>query len=337
MVRVEYHADLKEVQCDPQLARLLNAQMQHLPFDRLAWWQGLNEHCSLIPLIAVARDGADIAVLPLQSSGGHLQAFSNWYNFTFRPITSKPEAAPQLLAAIARDLGRRVRRVTLSGLPSEDGSRDLVADAFRRGGWRVFSAPCDNNHILHVHKRSYAEYLADRPGPLRSTLKRKAGKVQIQIIACFDTEAWDAYEAIYQSSWKPSEGSPAFLRAFAEAEGAAGRLRLGIAFAEGRAVAAQFWTVDGGTAFIHKLAHLEDAKPISPGTSLSAAMFQHVIDRDGVTLVDFGTGDDAYKRDWMEDVRVRYRLDMLRPANPRNWPLLARRLLGRLAPATKRG
>jgi CelD/BcsL family acetyltransferase involved in cellulose biosynthesis len=68
-------------------------------------------------------------------------------------------------------------------------------------------------------------------------------------------------------------------------------------------VAAQFWTVDGGTAWIHKLAHLDSAKPLSAGTTLSAALFAHVIDRDRVTWVDFGTGDDPYKRDWMEQVR----------------------------------
>jgi hypothetical protein len=35
-------------------------------------------------------------------------------------------------------------------------------------------APCDVNHVLEVGGRSYAEYLAARPGPLRTTLKRKA-------------------------------------------------------------------------------------------------------------------------------------------------------------------
>jgi CelD/BcsL family acetyltransferase involved in cellulose biosynthesis len=56
-----------------------------------------------------------------------------------------------------------------------------------------------------------------------------------------------------------------------------------------------------------------------------------VIDRDRVEMVDFGTGDDPYKRDWMEQVRTRYRLELLRPGQARNWALIARAGLRRLA------
>src|SRR3546814_7983792 len=74
---------------------------------------------------------------------------------------------------------------------------------------------------------------------------------------------------------------------------------MGLARIEGAPVAAQYWTVEDGTAFIHKLAHVEDSLKASPGTLLSAALFRHVIAVDRVARVDFGTGNDAYKRDWM--------------------------------------
>lgn len=331
VIAIEYHADLKEVQSDARLAALLSPGMQHAPFDRLAWWQGLAEHCGLVPLLVVARDGDDAAVLPLQRVNGHLSGLANWYSFRLRPVSSPGSDAAGLLTALARDLGRHAARVTLSGLPQEDGSADLTEAAFRKAGWIALREACDSNHVLHVEGRSYDDYLAGRPGPLRTTLKRKTGKVDVRILSGFDADAWSDYEDIYGESWKPSEGSPDFLRGFAQAEGAAGRLRLGLAYAEGRAIAAQMWTVEGGVAFIHKLAHREEAKPLSPGTVLSAALFRHVIDEDKVDLVDFGTGNDGYKRDWMEDVRPRYRLDMLRPGAPQNWPFLARRALKRLA------
>src|SRR3546814_14885567 len=104
------------------------------------------------------------------------------------------------------------------------------------------------------------------------------------------------------ASWKPEEGHPALLRAFAEAEGAGGRLRMGIARIEGVPVAAQYWTVEDGTAFIHKLAHVEDSLKASPGTLLSAALFRHVIEIDGVKRVDFGPGNNAYKREDRQSV-----------------------------------
>ena len=183
----------------------------------------------------------------------------------------------------------------------------------------------------------FCRVLAGRPGALRTTLKRKAKKVEVEILDQFDPAAWAAYEAIYGESWKPEEGDPPLLRRFAEAEGAAGRMRLGIARANGEAVAAQFWTVEDGTAYIHKLAHRESAKPLSAGTTLSAALFEHVIDRDGVSLVDFGTGDDPYKRDWMELVRPRYRLDCAATRGSRATGRRSETHLRQLAQAWARG
>jgi CelD/BcsL family acetyltransferase involved in cellulose biosynthesis len=81
----------------------------------------------------------------------------------------------------------------------------------------------------------------------------------------------------------------------------AGSLRLGLAWLDGEAVAAQFWIVDKGIAYIHKLAHRESHRELSPGTILSEAMFRHVIDVDHVKEVDFGTGNEAYKADWMDE------------------------------------
>lgn len=336
MIAVEYHADLKEVQSDPLLGPLLGEAGARAPFDRIDWWRLLDTHCGLPPLLGVARDAGHAVVLPLRRGKGGLEALGNWYSFRVRPIVSPGADAVSLLSALARGLARRTGRITLSGLPDEDGSATLVERAFRRSGWSVFRDACDSNHHLPVAGRTYAEYLAGRPGKLRTTLKRKAGKVRVAIIDSFDAEAWAAYENIYRQSWKPEEGSPEFLRAFAEAEGAAGRLRFGMAFVGEEPVAAQFWTVEGETAFIHKLAHLETAREFSPGTVLTAALFEHVIDGDGVAEVDFGTGNDPYKRDWMEQVRPRHRLEMLR-RRPGNWPRIARLALRNLARAAKRG
>ena len=331
LVSVEYHDDLNIVQGDPALRALLCPDEAAAPFDRLAWWQALAEECGILPLIAVARDGDDRAVLALMRKGRRIEALANWYTFWVRPIVSPRANADHLLTAMARDLIGEAPRITLSPLPDEQQETSRLAAAFRKAGWLVFRAIIDTNHVLSVAGRNFAEYMEGRPGPLRTTLKRKGGKVTIRLETAFSQSAWQAYEQVYAQSWKPEEGSPAFLRRFAAEEGTAGRLRLGLAFAEGQPVAAQFWTVEGGTAFIHKLAHTEASKAISPGTTLSAALFEHVIDTDKVSLVDFGTGNDGYKRDWMEAQRPRYSLDMLRPGWPGNWPTIARHLLRRLA------
>ena len=205
-----------------------------------------------------------------------------------------------------------------------------MAGAFRKGWLGRLALSCDTNHILRVQSRNYTEYIADRPGRVRTTLKRKAKKVDVTLATEFSLEDWAAYEEVYADSWKPEEGDPAMLRRFAETESTAGRYRFGIARHEGEPVAAQFWTVDSGTAYIHKLAHRESAKPLSPGTTVTAALFAHVIDTDAVTTVDFGTGDDPYKRDWMEETRTRWRLTCLRPSSLRNWPPIAKAAMRKL-------
>jgi CelD/BcsL family acetyltransferase involved in cellulose biosynthesis len=332
---VEYHGDLNEVQGDPVLARLLDAPAAAAPFDRLAWWRGLAEECDVKPILAVAREGSSVAILPLRREGETLHELANWYSFRAAPIVYQNAGKRDLIAGIAADIARHYGRISLGKIGEEDAR--AIAAAFRAAGWFVTMTPCDVNHVLRVNGRSYAEYLAGRPGQVRTTLKRKASKVEVRLFDTFDDAAWDAYEAIYARSWKPEEGSPAFLRRFAREEGAAGRLRFALALAAGEPVAAQFWTVEANTAFIHKLAHSEEAKPLSPGTTLSAALFEWVIDRDRVTLVDFGTGDDGYKRDWMEEVRIRYRIELLRPLRPGNWVLIAKHGLRRLAVAAGRG
>ena len=300
------------------------------PFDRADWFALLAE-TGLVPLIAIASDADTTAALALTEDRGRITPLRNWYSFTWRELAPPGAAGDRLLAAIARQLKSRGHRVTLEPVPGEDGSAERLARAFRAAGWQVAVEPCDINHILPVRGRSFGEYWEGRPGQLRNTLKRKAKKVAVEVLTRFDPGVWADYEAIYAASWKPAEDQPAMLRAFAQGEGAAGRLRLGVARADGIAVAAQCWTVENSIAYIHKLAHLESHKPLSAGTTLSAALFQHVIDVDKVALVDFGTGDQGYKADWMEEVRPRFRLDCLDPARPRSWGPLAKRMLRRAA------
>nr|WP_283773481.1 GNAT family N-acetyltransferase [Altererythrobacter sp. KTW20L] len=294
------------------------------PFVRPSWF-ALLERAGQRPLLATVADERGAIALPLVEKAGRLDILSNWYAFTWSPLAT-PAPPTSLYVDLASQLGGHA--VTLSKLTEQDADR--LEGAFRKAGWHVARDVCDTNHYLPVAGRSYAEYLAARPGPLRTTLKRKAKKVEVRLSRQFDAADWSAYEHIYANSWKPEEGDPALLRAFAQQESEAGHYLFGMATAGGEPVAAQFWTVEQGTAYIHKLAHLESAQPLSPGTTLTAALMEQVIDRDHVAEVDFGTGNDGYKADWMEATRPRFRLTCLRPGNPRNWPALAKQALRKL-------
>ena len=266
MIEARYHDSVNVLQA---LSAKGTGSGTPAPFDRAEWF-ALLAGTGLVPLIAIASDADNAAALALTENGGRIAPLRNWYSFTWRELAPEGAAGDRLLEAIARQLKGRGYRVTLEPVPGEDGSADRLARAFRAAGWKVAVEPCDINHILPVKGRGFAEYWDSRPGQLRTTLKRKAAKVAVTIETAFNADSWAAYETIYASSWKPEEGNPEFLRWLAQREAEAGRLRMGIASIDGQAVAAQFWTVEDGTAFIHKLAHVEDSQKASPGTLLGS-------------------------------------------------------------------
>jgi hypothetical protein len=332
-VRV-YHAELAEAQAHPRLAALMVRGRAAGPFDRADWLALLAREClaPARPLLAVAEDDAEdngaILALPLLASPEGLSACSNWYSFWARPLTDAPHRAEALLVPLLRSLADH-GALDFAPLPLREAV--WMARALGQAGWICGVESAHGNRFVALKGQDFAGWWKTRPGTLRATVKRKGAKglVYSRIATRFDAADWAAYEAIYAASWKPTEASPAFLRAFAEAESEAGAYRLGLATMGGIPVAAQFWTVEGGTAFIHKLAHREDAREASPGTLLSAELFRHVIDVDRVAAVDFGTGDDRYKADWMDDVRQRWRVRAYRPGAVRHWTGLARLLVQR--------
>ena len=87
-------------------------------------------------------------------------------------------------------------------------------------------------------------------------------------------------------------------------------LRLAIAYLGAEPVATQFWIVADNTAYIYKLAYKEAYKSMGVGSLLTAKLMQYVIDVDKVTTVDYLTGDDAYKQDWMTQRRERWGIEV---------------------------
>lgn len=292
------------------------------PFDRPEWFDLLAAHGFAGRGRFDARGKADktTAWLPLRvEKPGHFSALANWYSFAIRPLYVGSDDRDIALFELFHNLRAKAARVSL--YPVRDDEQQALCFALRNAGWRVQATPAGDRHWLDLAGMDHDAWWASRPGALRSTVQRKAkkGVVDIQLLTGFDPGSWAAYEHIYAASWKPEEGHPALLRAFAESESTRGTFRMGLARIDGIPVAAQFWSVEDGTAFIHKLAHVEDSLKASPGTLLSAALFRHVIEVDGVQRVDFGTGNDAYKRDWMNRHEPLWRIEAFNPTRLAAW------------------
>ncbi|QLC21408.1 GNAT family N-acetyltransferase [Parasphingopyxis sp. CP4] len=324
-VNVKLFDSLADVAADAGDA--LDRANQPCLFQRFEWFAATAEHCSEghTPIIARARDGDAAAWLFLFKTGRrHAEALTSWYSLAYDIVRhGENDALTAELAASLADMA------SLSLGPIADPER--IERAFRSNGWKVYRSIATQKWELATPP-SFDDYWAARPGKLRSTVKRKGKKanLDIKIHRSFDDQAWQDYREIYAHSWKPEEGSWDFMKAFAEREGNAGTLRLGVAYQDGQAVAAQLWTVENGRATIHKLAYREDAKSFSPGSILGAAMFREIIEQDHPKIIDYGTGDQPYKADWMDGRQPLYTLTLYNPRRPEAWLPLAKQWISGL-------
>lgn len=316
-VEVKVYSDLDAVAADAGGA--LDRAAQASLFDRLDWFRLTLAHCPPpgTPLILRASDGGASAWLFLAGDRAAAAPLMSWYSLRARPIISgslSEFTRNELFRHIfVETRSRGITRISLGPMSMSTARATLSAAA--AAGWRGVVDDRPANWRIDTSDTSFAAYWASRPSRLRSTVERQLRRAnfEIEVHPRFDPAVWAAYEAVYARSWKPQEGSPAFLRRLAQAESAAGALRLGIARLNGEPVAAQYWLVENGVATIHKLAHVEEHAGLSPGTLLSAAMFRDAIDTDHVSRIDFGLGDEAYKADWMAERRLLARITLFDP------------------------
>ena len=270
------------------------------------------------------RDRADAALsllLPLRHTVGRfglrrLEGLANWYTSLYGVVGSPGATQPDRLRHLAQSLAAERPRWDVLDLHPLDPADPLfqpLLDALSAAGMATQRYFCFVNWYLHVAGRSYDAYAASLPSKLRSTLKRKGRQLEKSGRAHFEIvtggEALDAaiaaYEAVYARSWKSPEPSPDFMPGLIRTCAAEGWLRLGIATVDGVPAAAQLWIVCRGVAAIYKLAYDERYASLSIGSLLTERLMRHVIDVDRVVEVDYLTGDDAYKRDWMSGSRER--------------------------------
>ncbi len=169
---------------------------------------------------------------------------------------------------------------------------------------------------------SFADYLAQRPSELRNTWRRKRRrlapgsrlKTEFYAKSAGIEPAIADYAAIYAQSWKPAEMYPDFIPALIRLAAAEGALRLAISSLDGIPAAAQLWIVWNGRAVIYKLAHDKRFDDFSLGTLLTMEMIERVLAEDHPYEINFGRGDDPYKKLWLPRRRERWGITA---ANPR--------------------
>ena len=310
---VDIHRQLDELPADT--VELLNLQArQDLQFSH-PWLANLARTVfpdnSGIRIYVLRGAGQPLAVLPMllkaRGWGQELHALGNFYTSLYSPALSfrlQPAGLAVMLDAIRASVPR-LRAIHLAPMDPDASGFKVLKAALQGRGFACFDYFCFGNWSLHGI-RNWNDFMASRSSQMRSNIRRAAqrlnkegGHVEILTDAADLERGLQAYLRVYASSWKVPEPFPQFLPAFAQLCARQGWLRLGIAWLGEVPVAAQLWTVSRGKASIFKVAYDEAYRSLSPGTALSAALMEHVMDKDHVEVVDFLTGDDEYKSRWM--------------------------------------
>jgi hypothetical protein len=265
------------------------------------------------------RDSPAVALVCGHHNGDkRLLSLSTYYSTEYGPIYGSGE--PRLGAGLEEIAASLLRErpswqaLQLGGLDPADPAYDALAATFRKAGWVVFPYFDSGTWYEDTGGLDFARYLADRPATLRNTYRRRAAKLDSEgkaVIAFHENastidEAIADYDTVYRASWKESEPFPDFTPALIRAAADTGALRLGILKIDGTPAAAQFWLHWRGRTTIYKLAHDQRFDDYSVGTVLTMRMMERVLDRDRPIEVNFGRGDDGYKKLWLTKRRERW-------------------------------
>ena len=343
-------------QLSPGCLRLMQHAAAGSVFHSFEWYQNLvryaldpGDQVRLYALEQPDRMAEALAVLPLRlprpSSGWvtsrRILSLSNYYTSLYAPVVAESgdDFGAPIRALVREVCSSRPRwdMIQLSPLPPEAPEFSHLVDALREQGMFVETYFAFGNWYLQVDGRTFDQYLESVPSILRNTLTRKSrrlkasGRATLRIVTGGDEleSAIVDYDRVYAASWKVPEPYPNFMTGLIRMCADLGWLRLGLLHVDGEPAAAQVWIVNGGTASIYKLAYQDRFSDLSVGSILTAHLMRHAIDVDKVVTVDYLSGDDTYKRDWMSHRRERWGILALNPRTVRGLIGIARHAGGR--------
>jgi len=261
-----------------------------------------------------------LGLLVARNSAGRprsLAGFSTMYTTLFLPLIHPTEITADAAAeGFARAIAAQKPAWQSVMFESLDPATPFFAAfeaALREVGLVVQSYAHFGNWYESTEGDNLESFMARKPSALRNTVKRKGRKlekmegVKFEIVTGGEglAHAMAAYDAIYANSWKEPEPYPDFTGRLVREAAAAGCLCMGTVFLDDRPVASQIWIVSGGRATIFKLAYDEEFKQLSAGSVLTVRILDHVLSHHQVVEVDYGRGDDAYKKQWLCERRER--------------------------------
>lgn len=299
-------------------------------FFSRAWFESLsavaldNDESMVLACVVKANDV--MAILPLMKCGGN-----TWYSLKHRytslySLLLADNNQQQVLTCLCQGLSQLpMKAFLLEPVADNDGNLNSFQHAMEESGFSCARSFRHYNWVYRVKVPSYTDYMAARPARLRNTISRKKRKLErehsyeIRLFTGDEVpQKMSDYNTVYNSSWKANEQYVDFLDGIVQGFSKQGWSRLGVLYVNGTPIAAQLWFVLHHKANIFRLSYDESWKKYSPGSILTSFLMEHVIDIDGVDEIDFLTGNDAYKQDWMSERRERFLLSCIKNVKPKS-------------------
>ena len=280
-------------------------------------------------VLACVVDGDRVmAILPLMACAG----VNTWYSLSilhgYTPLYSlllADDDQERVLSCLAQALEQLpIHALLLEPVAKDDRKLNGLTRLLEIVGFKCEYNFRHYNWVYHLQGKSYKEYMAGRPALLQNNISRKMRKLERDYgyeIRLFTGDEvprrMSDYHVVYNASWKQNETRNADLQnCFVEAFSRAGWSRLAIMYIKGQPVAAQLWFVHHNKASIFRLAYDKAWRQYSTGSILTSFLMEYVIDTDRVEEIDFLTGNEAYKQDWMSERRERFILSCIKNKRP---------------------
>jgi hypothetical protein len=277
-------------------------------------------------LASVVDEDCVLALLPLiRINNENCQSFSHRYTALYSLLLAENKQTAVLDCLVGGLSQLQIHSLQLSPVADDDSNLLSLQQVMESSGYESHQHFFFYNWIHRTRCQSFDEYMAGRPAQLRNTIARKQRKLarehEFKIRMFKGVEVQQGlidYHAAYSASWKAYEQYVTLLDTTAINLSVPGWTRLAILYIAGKPAAAQLWFVVHGKASIFRLAYDEEWKRYSPGSILTAYLMQYVIDIDKVEEIDFLTGNEAYKQDWMSERRQRWRLLFVKQHEPQS-------------------
>jgi len=315
------------------------AEKDSLFFSR-AWFENLvttalgnDQSLLLVCVVEEASEENVLAVLPLISGDNSCDknewtALNHIYTSLYTSLmveSTQQKKQQEILNCLAKGLSKLpFESLKLGPLAADDNNINNLQHAMESSGLSCVRYAHFFNWFHPLQGQTFADYMAARPSRVRNTIARKQRKLErehgydIRLYTGNNVQpAMADFHAVYKASWKANERFENVIEGFIERFSKLGWTRLVILYIEGKPVATQLWFVVHKKASIFKLAYDEAWKQYSPGSILTQYLMETVIDTDKVEEIDFLTGNDHYKQEWMSERRQRWRMVITHKRQPK--------------------